>query len=49
MLQNVKYKLNHSKVALRVGLQDVWWLGCCGDTGLRGVVGVVVGCGVARM
>ena len=49
MLQNVKYKLNHSKVALRVGLQDVRWLGCCGGTGLRGVVGGVVGCGVVGM
>ena len=49
MLRNVKHQLNHSKVALREGLQDVRWLGCCGGVGFGGVVGVVVGCGVARM
>lgn len=49
MLQIVKHQLNHSKVALCVGLQGVGWLGCCGGVGFGGVVGVVVGCGVARM
>lgn len=49
MLRIVKHQLNHSKVALCGGLRGVVWLGCRCGVGFEGVVGVVVGCGVARM